>query len=618
MSIRGWVAALAIFGFGVGAFAIKANAQKPVQVSYSKATKAGVGTCPAKYRAVKEGRVPSGYKKTRVVRPALGAAFQHGLTGLCYSCPPSYKRSLNPNIGAKDACVRGLPGRTSSKKADFRGKAKAKKPRGTFFDPRKGGEYWSCRSGTHRTIFPVTSSKACERRAKTHYKRASKYRKNTHIGQGCPRGRFWDVKGGNGLLGACYSCNGYRRSASSVTSSKACYRTVGLARYKAKRHGSVKNPKPRGAFFDPRKGGEYWSCPSAYKRSVVAVTSGKACVQVILPRTLKAVASYRGKKGCPAGSFQNGVYPECYRCPKGYKRSLAIGRDLSKMRNACVKVVVRNPLPDPKFLAWAKKEAGKINRQYAPVFRQIASTAAQVSSKRNIEAYLKAKSDAQRRRVAQRMAAPMLAWIKPRSRRRASLDIHWAMHDYPGDVYLDQPSVETKRKGLPADQRVKLTARSKADIVQLAASSDKVRKSPASEDALPTFTLGMAVDASMVVGVTGGALWAFDTTASGNGRASPISYSSIAYTVGISAGGDTAPEFGLWNPLNHSLAGDSHGFVIGATFKGGVGLTYWWDYKGKFQGFTLVPQIGFSAEAEYIRGRTTIGQKGLKYTKDEN
>lgn len=207
MTIKGWIAALAIFIFGVTAFAIKASAQKPVQVSYSKASKAGVASCPSKYRA---GR-------------GFQAAFQHGLTGQCYSCARFYKRSLNHNIKAKDACVRTIPGKTYYKKAIYRGKVKAKKPKGTFFDPRNGGEYWSCRRGTHRTVFPVTSNKACERRAKTYYKKASKYRKNSRVGQGCPRGKFWDVKGGNGLLGACYSCpSGYRRSASSVTSSKAC------------------------------------------------------------------------------------------------------------------------------------------------------------------------------------------------------------------------------------------------------------------------------------------------------------------------------------------------------------------------------------------------------------
>ncbi len=103
------------------------------------------------------------------------------------------------------------PAEAKFSKAKQHGKALCAK--GSFFDPRNGGECWSCPKGTHRTIFGVTGNKACERRAYERFKKAKKKRKNKRIGQGCPRGQFWDVKGGKGLLGACYQCaKGYRRT----------------------------------------------------------------------------------------------------------------------------------------------------------------------------------------------------------------------------------------------------------------------------------------------------------------------------------------------------------------------------------------------------------------------
>ena len=41
--------------------------------------------------------------------------------------------------------------------------------------------------------------------------------------------------------------------------------------------GKVKKKKPKGAFFDPRKGGEYWSCPAGYIRNLNPVTHRAAC-----------------------------------------------------------------------------------------------------------------------------------------------------------------------------------------------------------------------------------------------------------------------------------------------------------------------------------------------------
>lgn len=72
--------------------------------------------------------------------------------------------------------------------------------------------------------------------------------------------------------------------------------------------GKVKNKKPKGAFFDPRKGGEYWSCPRGYIRNLNPVTHRAACT--ISPKYV-----------CDSGNVAMGS--------KCYKRG-ACGRNLQR------------------------------------------------------------------------------------------------------------------------------------------------------------------------------------------------------------------------------------------------------------------------------------------------
>ena len=107
----------------------------------------------------------------------------------------------------------------TTSKATYRGKVKTSKPKGAFFDPRKGGEWWKCPSNRpRRTAYAVTSSKAC-----------------------------------------------------------ATKNIIGEKLSKAEFKGKVFQSKPKGAFLDPRKGGEYWSCPSGYIRNLNPVTHNAAC-----------------------------------------------------------------------------------------------------------------------------------------------------------------------------------------------------------------------------------------------------------------------------------------------------------------------------------------------------
>lgn len=135
------------------------------------------------------------------------------VAGLSLGAAPAVAADATPGCGADNQKV------CTTSKATYRGKVKKSKPKGAFFDPRKGGEWWKCPSNRpRRTAYKVTDKRAC-----------------------------------------------------------ATKRIIGEKLSRAKFMGKVKNPKPKGAFFDPRKGGEYWSCPKGYIRNLNPVTHSAAC-----------------------------------------------------------------------------------------------------------------------------------------------------------------------------------------------------------------------------------------------------------------------------------------------------------------------------------------------------
>lgn len=181
--------------------------------------------------------------------------------------------AVDKTIAAMEGKMGGL--KVGTTKATKRGSPKLSCAKGAFFDPRNGGECWSCAKGTHRTIFAVDKSKACERRASTKYAKAKDHGKGKGVFKtDCKKGRFFDVG-----KGKCYSCpSGYKRGVSSVTSSKACFRVQKPAWYKAKY--VSKALCPRGTFFDLVDKGSCWQCPTGYKRHITPVKSKNACISV--------------------------------------------------------------------------------------------------------------------------------------------------------------------------------------------------------------------------------------------------------------------------------------------------------------------------------------------------
>lgn len=180
-------------------------------------------------------------------------------------------------------------------------------------DPSVGAQCWSCPSGYVRTLESVTSAKACAKPATSGFVEADYKHKWLCDGS---KGEFFDPRKG----GECWSCpkNRPRRTAYAVTSDKACAtkEVFGEKLSKAEFERKVKTCT-KGAFFDPRKGGECWKCPSGYTRTLEPVTGKKACAKE-LPESLKA-ATLQGHFGCKKGEFldpRNGG--ECWSCPKSH------------------------------------------------------------------------------------------------------------------------------------------------------------------------------------------------------------------------------------------------------------------------------------------------------------
>lgn len=153
------------------------------------------------------------------------------------------------------------------------------------------------------------------------YKKAELLGKADITKLGCDKGDFWDPRGG----GECWSCEGKRRTLYPVTSDKACATGPGEHLSRATRKSDHNTVCPDGSFFDPRNGGECWQCPAGTKRSVSPVTSDKACFETIAKKTRKAKYKYNTGsvlKACRKGTFANLGSTKCYECGDGWRHDI--------------------------------------------------------------------------------------------------------------------------------------------------------------------------------------------------------------------------------------------------------------------------------------------------------
>jgi len=294
---------------------------------------------------------PCGAKTAKLESKALGTCpngtfFDIGLWQ-CWQCPAGYGRSAaavdtERACSKPDANVKGQFG-----PATLRGKAC---PPGSFWDPIRDGECWSCPPGFERTGLRVDDPRAaCHKPAAEKLFKATRYSKATGlIGTDCPSGQFWDA-----IDGYCYACPGGRRTANAINRNDSCAATIAEAWDKATVRGAGTCPK--GETFDLHGGGECWRCPESWDRTVFAVDSAQACEKGGGFQFAKA--KYVSALTCPADQIFDFIDGgTCWSCPPGYKR----GVDSVKGPRACLAGTIdwyTAPYPSPGLFAMPGGEA---------------------------------------------------------------------------------------------------------------------------------------------------------------------------------------------------------------------------------------------------------------------
>lgn len=185
-----------------------------------------------------------------------GSFFDIG-TWSCFTCPSGYNRTAFA-VDTPSACSRQIK---DEYKYAVRVGGHKSCPKGTFKDPRNGGECWQCPTEFGRTLSAVDAWDACG-------KFGASARRAEFIDRVCPEGTFPDPNG------SCYRCpEGFRRTVAAVTGHNACFRNESL---KPANHEAALTCKA-GERFDFIDGGTCWACPENSVRSVSGVKTDKAC-----------------------------------------------------------------------------------------------------------------------------------------------------------------------------------------------------------------------------------------------------------------------------------------------------------------------------------------------------
>lgn len=192
----------------------------------------------------------------------------------CWQCPSGFNRDIAA-VDTDQACAKATQSNKpifSDYKAAARLSGATACPAGSFFDPRNGGECWSCPSGYGRNLAPVTESNSCTKVSLGGIDEAAAVFNGAACGQ---RDGFWDPIDG----GSCWSCPaGYERTVfPSVKSAQACGRRLMDFKPATKVSGYGCKVHDANAFWDPIQGGSCWVCPGDLTRSTAPVNGPAAC-----------------------------------------------------------------------------------------------------------------------------------------------------------------------------------------------------------------------------------------------------------------------------------------------------------------------------------------------------
>jgi len=342
-----------------------------------------------------------------------------------------------------------------------------------------------------------------------------------------------------------------------------------------------------------------WSCPKGYSRSINPdVASGGACVKhgawVHARATKHDKATGLLKTDCPRGSRQFWHIGDgyCYSCPRGYIRTLAAITSpkacLAKNRTLWAKGTKRGTPGCPKGAASVLD--GRCiecpDGYWVPGGARYAAKLDVRTACKRIPPKPTAGLSTQQMAKVDRT----LKQYRPLIEQAVGVARNMAKHDEEVRGYM------RAKKPLPAALRAKIGL-----------SAIEVEAADAN---LQTFTFAHIFDASILMGgsTANGVVYALD------GSVAPREFTASTWSICCSLGVDGGLELGFWHPRASDMAGDSQGVVLSLSIYGGAAVTLIYGYCAgdsigcfaEFQGFTVVPQIGFSAEVEYVRGTTWL------------
>lgn len=247
-----------------------------------------------------------------------GGGFEHWLTGRCYKCPDGFERSLNPNINAPDACIATQPCNLKYGTVVDSGETW-----GPAFEHWLSGDCYSCPSDSDRSLNPdPAASDACIRKtgcSKFDNMKADNVEYGSafqHMLSGtcyaCPKNFVRsinpDISAGNACVakggcesistpvneggfrysrpfehmfsGTCFSCpDGYERTLSSIDAEDAC-----ISSKSCKDINAGKYPE-YGDAFEHWLTGKCYACPKGYTRTIWDISGPNACEQGFLGKT---------------------------------------------------------------------------------------------------------------------------------------------------------------------------------------------------------------------------------------------------------------------------------------------------------------------------------------------
>ena len=183
--------------------------------------------------------------------------FRHWFSDEWYACPTGYYRSLNPDINAKDACLKDNPAYSEWEPAKDLGPIIAPKPNGRAFKDPGYNRWFSCPSGYVRSVTHVKSSSACIK-----------------------QGTIWP-----------------NETLSGITD-----------------HGVYHRDTPSGGFGDPNS--HYYKCPKGFNRTIFPVTAANACEKVVPAKSVSKAKAKKMGSVCGSKEVDAGL---CYdSCKSGY------------------------------------------------------------------------------------------------------------------------------------------------------------------------------------------------------------------------------------------------------------------------------------------------------------